>query len=232
MALKSKMFGWIALVLALLPLTSEAVLVQWVELSVSDEYQARIVNARKDRIAKAKQAQGTLPGADSAISHLYLISFATRVDASAMIAEAEQYGLAVKEIHLSVGETQNAFPILPDVDPPDQLRTLKASLFDDLSARALELKQKISEADKIGEKSPTARTHWWNEELEAISAFQRAYGGQPFVASGAELSGPRSAVETFVTSTKIPVVAVELSSVGLKQFAIPLDVYRGFREAQ
>lgn len=232
MALKSKMFGWIALVLALLPFTSEAVLVEGVELSVSDEYQARIVNARKDRIAKAKQAQGTSPGADSAISHLYLISFATRVDASAMIAEAEQFGLAVKEIHLSVGETQNAFPILLDVDAPDQLKTLKASLFDDLSARALELKQKISEADKIGEKSPTARTHWWNEEREAISAFQRAYGGQPFVASGAELSGPRSAVETFVTSTKIPVVAVESSSVGIKQFAIPLDVYRGFQEAQ
>jgi hypothetical protein len=215
-----------------LPLTTAAVRVQSIEFLASDEYQSSVANARMDRIAKANQANVTASVAEGANPRLFLVSFAKRVDASTMVAEAERDGLAVKEIHLSIGETQNAFPFVPEVPASDQLASLRTYLLDDLSERALELKRKIDNALNSGGKPAASQAHWWKEELRAINEFQRHDGSLPLVANGVEVLGSGAAVERFVTSTKIPVAAVELSSVGIKRFAIPLDVYRAYREAE
>jgi hypothetical protein len=223
-------FCCIAFVLTAFLPTATAVRVQGIEMSATDDYQRKIVNARMDRIAKANQANVASPmskAADNATSQLFLVSFAKRVDASATLADAESYGLTVKEIHLSVGETQYAFAILPTIPASEQLANLQKNLLSDLSDTALELKQKIIDAQDVFGKPRIPQVHWWREELKAIDEFQHNYGNLPIVANGVEVLAPAAAVDRFVTSTKVPVVAVEPSFSGMKQFAIPLDVYRG-----
>jgi hypothetical protein len=222
-------FGCLALFLMAFPSMAAAVHVQDVEWPTADDYQASIANAHRQRIAQANALP--ISNVDSG-PQLFLVSFAKRVDAGAMLAEAESYGLTVKEIHLSVGETKNAFTIAPTAPASEQIAQLQTDLLGEVSARASELKQKISGAQGVNGKPRSQQIHWWKEELKAIDAFRYSYANLPLVANGVEVAGSPPSVDRFVSSTRIPVLAVEFSSVGIKQFAIPLDVYHAYREGE
>ncbi len=222
-------FCCIALFLMTFSSMAGAVRVQGIEWATADDYQVMIVNAYRQRIARASASPVSTVGSDP---QLFLISFAKRVDARDMLAEAESYGVAAKEIHVSIGESHNAFAMTSTVQSSEQIAQLQTNLLGELSDRALELKQKIDDTKSANEKSRRQRVHWWKEELKAIEAFQHTYGTLPLVANGVEVAGSAASVDRFVTSTRSPVMALEPSSVGSKQFAIPLDVYRDYREGE
>jgi hypothetical protein len=194
----------------------------------ADSYQRAMSNARTARIAYGDQAFSDLvskSAANAGQPGLFLLSFATRVDAVAAIEEAKSFGLEVREIHLSIGETQHAFPLIAGAPTGEQLLALRKYLFDDLAQRAAELRAP-------GELRSKQQTHWRNQELLAIESFLRNYGGVPLVVNGLEVTGLPRSVNSFVNDTRIPVLAVEPSSPGFKRFAIPLEVYREYADGK